>query len=432
MTTLIAYTRGAIRYPGGRRNGAEGPSKLRSDGSQVIDPQAQEEVDRRRQEVGFDLLGWRSDRPDCLTPDRMSGIQQALFCVRADIADGIYVHRRSDLEPEFLAVVAAHLKVDDALLICEDDVIAGPEDCADGDIAELAATAAVAHALIDPRLEFTADGQIADEDLDIGLDGDIGVARLCDKLSLEFSWVQSKIAFVLDSAEYLHPRDSAWVTGPDDSPYPSWTPGTVDRRLDLAQECATRITFDAAWGAQARCVVPGLSRIVYAPAVETTEPRPNVVVETGTLRDGLPLGWIQALTLLRFVEIEEIEVPDTRVFASPVLRELMFAEAWSAGAKVICDGARVDPRSPDPAIQPLREVAGVTVRLHRALRVHDSATIIRDYDTLVKTELMRAKEERPDATKRFLAWELAKAAIPPPSKWGGWSHSQVLMREAGM
>jgi len=183
---------------------------------------------------------WRAD--DATTPDarvdRLLGLQQAMFLVRADLVDALYVHRQSDLPSEDLALIAAEVDAAGGTLIVADRVITSPRDLSDEEpVVELAQVGASMRAAIAPRLSGTS-GVFDEEDLDIGAsDTRADAARLAHKLREEFLLPGPVIGDLIADAEY-------YVGGT------RWNRQMVSRLVTEADSVAQKATLDEVWGSE--------------------------------------------------------------------------------------------------------------------------------------------------------------------------------------
>lgn len=120
--------------------------------------------------------------------------------------------------------------------------------------------------------------------------------------------------------------------------------------------------------------------------------------------------------LLRLDVVAELNIPDSLVCRSDIVRELLLAEAWAAGTKTIVDGAVVTrSQTCSPKLEALRGAAGVATKFHRALRIQDAATVevaVKDQALNAITSALEASGSAPAISDRALADMLNRRAIP--------------------
>ncbi len=428
--TAVAYTRGALSPVTKRR--PAGPGKARA-GAVRPDLAAQARVAAHQARADFTIEVWRSDDETVrdVSVDRLLGLQQALFLLRAGVVDALYVHDRNDVAAADLATVAAEVKACGRSLIVAGQRISSPHElCLAPELGELAEVGVRLRDTVTPRLNCR-DRWHADEDLDIGsMDIKSDAARLAHKLRVEFSLPLNQVASLLDAASYCFRGVPL-----------SWRKQTVDRLLRGAGEYISEEPLDDAWGVGRSADLFGDSRLrfIYAQhGWNGPSEGCHVLLDSPQLSGqlaGAPgldaadrPALVRAVGLVRAGIVHTLVIPDSRVCGSVAIRELLLAEAWAAGVRTDVDGSGLGPADPcQPGVEQVRSAAGVAVRLHRALRVHDRATIHVLWKERVETALMEAADRHPHRrlSTRELADVLNRKVIPTRSGRGAWSHSQV-------
>ncbi len=253
--TAVAYTRGALSPVTKRR--PAGPGKARA-GAVRPDLAAQARVAAHQARADFTIEVWRSDDETVrdVSVDRLLGLQQALFLLRAGVVDALYVHDRNDVAAADLATVAAEVKACGRSLIVAGQRISSPHElCLAPELGELAEVGVRLRDTVTPRLNCR-DRWHADEDLDIGsMDIKSDAARLAHKLRVEFSLPLNQVASLLDAASYCFRGVPL-----------SWRKQTVDRLLRGAGEYISEEPLDDAWGVGRSADLFGDSRLrlIYA------------------------------------------------------------------------------------------------------------------------------------------------------------------------
>ena len=433
--TAVAYTRGPLSKP--TKSQAAGPGLARA-GAVQSDLAAHARMREHQASAGFAIVLWRLD--DITTPDvavdRLLGLQQALFLLRADVVDALYVHRRSDLLEEDLATLAAEVKASGRRLIVEGQRVTGPHQVSRApELIELAEVGYRLREAVAPRLN-SRDGLHADEDLDIGsLDTKGDAARLAHKLRAEFTLPLHEVATVLDAASYCYRGVPL-----------CWSKQTADRLIRGAREVISEETLDEAWGAgrTSRLFADLRLRLIYArQGWEGATDGAHVKLEgpdlTGQVAGAPGLDaadrpvLVDVVRLLRSGIVQVLVIPDSRIFGSATIRELVLAEAWACGARTEVDGSPLtNADTCEPGVEHVRRAAGIAARLHRALRVQDRASICIPWDDRVQIAIMQAVDQHPERnlSDRDLADLLNRKVIPTLSGRGSWSHSQARQRRS--
>ena len=424
--TAVAYTRGALTGPKGAHPGWPGRAR---GGAVESGGAVKRKIAEHATGADFCIVLWRADAAEDkgavsgTAIDRLLGLQQAVFLVRAHFVKALYVHRREDIPVGQLVLVAAELEAIGSTMIVEGELITDlTQVCDSAELIDLARVGAALREAAASRRD--ADTDVAAGIEDIGaMDSKVDAMRLVDKLKKEFRLPPPLIIELMKQARYgsgLPVNKQA-----------------VHRALAGSPEHAGTASLDQAWGCEPHSWSLERDKITYAFAgiqhatspkqFVLTEKPADVGLESGTPaqepRDRRGLRFIT--TLLRMDCIDELEIPDSRILGSHVVRELLLAEAWAAGVTLKMDGCVVVSAQPWAAENAaVREAAGIAVRFHRALRVHDGATVVVAYEARVAMAIRAALEHR-ELSDRDLANVLNRSAIPTPSGGGAWSHSQA-------
>ncbi|MEU0443810.1 hypothetical protein ABZ202_29460 [Streptomyces sp. NPDC006186] len=354
-------------------------------------------------------------------------LQEVLFCVRADLVDGVHVGSWEDLGgPITRALVCEEMRACHASLwvggesvALENSLPGVPQDVHDQVRAACAALRKLA-----PRQE----GKQGHLDIGRGL-SENEVVRLAHKLHVGFQLTLPQTAEFLNDAGYywrgpqgvqfynkqkVHRllEDSAWDEGP---------PQSVD---------GERIR---AGGRSHQTSLGGLdAMLVYeADSDEDYVARSREVQEIAK-RYGHFLAFLfspgtsgHGLTdLLQMVTtpmpIASLYVADASVFADESEREVVYAWVQQFGLRVVEADEGVPPIADEYPV--MREV----VRTYAVLRMHDSCTVVERSRSI---EHARAWARRLKSEDGFSLEEIARRfrleAIPTRKRTGGWSRSAV-------
>lgn len=405
----VGWTRGMLTGPRRQHPGGIG----RPDVTSVVvpDTKQQELATDRLSGVGAEALLWLSDdgtRPQ-LRCDQMMGLQQALFLLRANFLDVLYVHRCSDMHPDDRALVAAEVLACGKRLIVAGELVTSPAQLDDRpEMVELATAGAKLRAQAAGRSVENGGPPEDDEWLDIGvIDSAADAARLAHKLRTELRTPPELIARLLDEASYECGRKQ-------------WSGAAVKRLLADAPHHVTVVSRDEAWGAS-RPVLAGMKvDVAYVPAGwDQSVPDVFQVLKQDTAGAKLPTT-TYLVTLLRMGVIARLVIPDSAVLNDEVNAALLLGEARAAGAGVSVADTLLGVANVSDSVA---GSAVVAARLHRALRFHDTSTVTTDLEALAATELMSWEESVGKETDRRRAQYLARLAIPTRKGTGTWSAS---------
>jgi hypothetical protein len=277
-------------------------------------------------------------------------------------------------------------------------------------------------------------------DLDLGAsDCREGAARVAHKLIRELNWPGPQVAELMADAEYTDLKPAAGIRSAGHGPM--MNKSLVHRLVHEAEDrkWVSEIPRDRAWNRDPTSASPGTRTLTLlspgSPARFTAEswavplydmyPRPS----PATLPEN-SLDLELALAALRLLPFAVLVIPHGAIFATPARRALVIGEAWAANMTVVHEGLELAPAASigdSPAT--LGTAALSAARFHRALRVHDRATVCVDHLCDLSVALREAEEAHLDAfgssalTGAQAVAALLDRAIPTPSRTGAWSRS---------
>jgi hypothetical protein len=380
------------------------------------------------------VLLWRRDGASLqqAPADQRHRLHQALFCVRAEFADGLWLaswDHLGDLTTREL--VCAEIWANGGQVVVDGQVI-DPEGAVPPEqqlLRDLATAGTRLREAAFPR-------EAGSDDPDIGSwDSDWERTRLAYKLREDFQLTYQEIADFLNTAEYASARGR------------SFTPSNIQNLLTHHTQDLRPRGSDARLPGSAG--VHGSILATYGPDAENLKsaadaynatlskrykdvlaiPEHPAVIGDGAEGTGLDptVRRLRTLVLLTAAEfVGGVYVSSADAFGSPIVRELIYAQLWQAGASVIVDGILVDPENRgDPVTAVLRPAARSGTRLHRALRAHDRNTIIDEGTTLRAAQVLAQTLRAQGRTLEWIARRLNDEAIPTRKRVGRWSASAV-------
>lgn len=362
----------------------------------VLSEVAHDEMDRAEawaaQNEGRILLARRDGQSEGTLVAR-HGLHQALFCLRAGLANGLWLPRWAVLgELGTRELVCAHVWAVGGEVVVGNEVIDffGVVPQAQQAIRELARTSVRLLTVADPRAKICDESS---QDLDIGMwDRDWERARLAHKLRMDFRLSLAETAHVLNAANY------------SSQSLPGHSAASVQRlltehHLDLKAHMRSRVDTPAlsealgevalvTFGEDAEALLPAATRY----NASLSRPFPNVLElpQWGDLdRDlrVLVLGFTAPMFGAVYVSHES-------VLGTLLHREALYGHIWRYGGSVVVAGKLVNPDAEvatDHRV--LRELARSSARLFAILRAHDSDTIVDEGAIKAATDLARSKRE---------------------------------------
>ncbi|MEU5093711.1 hypothetical protein [Streptomyces sp. NPDC020996] len=353
-------------------------------------------------------------------------LQEVLFCVRADLVDGVRVGSWEDLGgPITRALVCEEMRASHASLVVDGEAVALDDPLPDvrQDVHDQVRTACAALRRLLPRQK----GKHGHLDIGRGLSRN-EVVRLAHKLHVGFQLTLPQTAEFLNQAGYywwgpqgeqlynkqkVHRllEDSAW----DEDP-----PQTVD---------GERIR---AGGRSHQTSLGGFDVVlVYAADSDQDHAARSREVQEIARRHGH--GWAFLFSpgtagfgltdLLQQVTtpmpITSLNVADPSVFADESEREASYAWVQQFGLRVLEADEAVPLIAEESSV--MREV----VKTYAALRMHDSCTVVESSRSIEHARAWARRLKSAGFSHAEIARRLRLEAIPPRKRRGGWGKSAV-------
>jgi hypothetical protein len=363
----------------------------------ALSASAQEEMDRAEawaaQNEGQILLCRRDGQSEGSLVAR-HGLHQALFCLRANLANVLWLPSWSVLgELGTRELVCAHVWAVGGEVVVGDRVIdyfeAVPQE--QQGLREMARTSVRLLTIADPRAEVRDPS--SQRALDIGeWDDDWERARLAHKLRMDFRLTLSETAHVLNSANFSSQAQRGHSGASVQKLLAEYHGDLMVRTRSSVQTPAVSAALGGValvtFGEGAAALLPAATRY----NASLSRPFPNVLQlpQWGDLdRDlrVLVLGFIAPV-------FGAVYVSDVSVFGTLMHREALFGHIWRYGGSVVVSGNPVDPEAEiatDHRV--VRELARASARLFAILRAHDADTIVDEGPITVATLLARSKRE---------------------------------------
>ncbi len=396
----------------------------------------------RWRQGGEPVLLWQRDAEDAAAAPLhlRRGLQQALFCLRTEIADDLWLPRPSDLPSEAQReIVLAEVRAAGARLILGDQLVTDEGLSVElAPVRQMARTATALRDTLFPRRR----ADHPEDPSPIGLmDGAYECARLAHKLYLDLRLTQEQIAEVLDHDE--------WATFGQGRRF---TNATVNQLLtryvgDLRDDTPRRTSARDWLSTKARDAVyrrGSKAAPAEATADETrTAPDPVELEEDGSLigvgeGNGRPLHERpQLLTLLEMARtgyVRAVHLSSGSEFGGVSDREVALAHLWHRlGVPVLVEGTPLSPDNDRDAVTALlRPLAESAVRLSLALVDHDYGPLAdsRRDEAFMKRRILELR--RQGLSYDAVATRLEREAVPTRKRSGRWHAAAVreLEREA--
>jgi len=340
------------------------------------------------------ILLSRRDGESLGSLDSRNGLHQALFCLRANLANVLWLPRWGVLgDVATQELVCAHVWAGGGEVVVGEETIdhlgAVPEE--QQGLRDMAQTSVRLLTQADPRQE--SHDESLGQDPDIGeWDNDWERARLAHKLRFDFRLTLAETARVLNAANYVT-EDEREHSG-----------SSVQRLLAKHAEdlsvlpsaivCAPgRGALDAialvTFGPDAVAQLPSATK--YNAALSRPFPHVFEVPLWGDLDRDLP-----SLVLgVKAMVFGGVYVSNESVLGDFLQREALYGQVWRYGGSVVVAGNPVDPdASVDIRHRVLRELARASARLFAILRAHDADTIVGgERSVAAARELARLKRD---------------------------------------
>jgi len=341
------------------------------------------------------ILLSRRDGESLGSLDSRNGLHQALFCLRANLANVLWLPRWGVLgDVATQELVCAHVWAGGGEMVVGEEAIdhfgAVPEE--QQGLRDMAQTSVRLLTQADPRQE--SHDESLGQDPDIGeWDNDWERARLAHKLRFDFRLTLAETAQVLNRANY-QPKAERKHSGSsvqrllteyreDLSVRASATVRTPSRTAAL--DGLALVTFGPDEVAQ----LPAATR--YNAALSRPFPHVEQLSGWGELDRDLP-----SLVLgVKALVFGAIYVSNESVLGDVLQREALYGQVWRYGGSIVVAGNPVDPdASVDIRHRVLRELARASARLFAILRAHDADTIVGgERSVAAARELARLKRD---------------------------------------
>ncbi|MCP3818409.1 hypothetical protein NLX86_09860 [Streptomyces sp. A3M-1-3] len=349
--------------------------------------------------------------------DERPALHEALFSLRADLADVLYVPLRADFEDQVTrALVQAEVRAAKKQLVV--DAMATQQ--AQPALNDFATELATKRATLLPRRT---------EDGDVGMPSwnENELARVAHMLHHGFGLSMPAAACVLTDAGYFRPGRGfddhlnrqfihrllhVWSLDPDG---PRTVQGDDIRR----------------WGRSASLFELPPAMVVYGldPATDHTQRAQQLAQEHGFVCGGSATaergdrGLPQLLRLIcDFHAVRALYVLDADLFADDVERQIVYALAERFGVKVLEDARPVRAGFNDPSED---GVLRQGTRLFTALRWYDKATVLESHRTRDHARARALQLQDQLFNYREIAHRLNAEAVPSSTRDGGWGKGRI-------
>ncbi|QEV06867.1 hypothetical protein [Streptomyces prasinus] len=354
-------------------------------------------------------------------------LQEVLFCVRADLVDGVQVDSWEDLGgPITRALVYEEMRACHASLVVGgksmalDDSLPGVRQ----DVHDQVRAACAALRRLVPRQE----GKHSHLDIGRGLSTN-EVVRLAHKLHVGFQLTLPQTAEFLNQAGYYWwgPQGEQSYNKQkvhrllEGSVWDEDRPRTVDGERIRAGERSHQISlgvFDAVLVYEADSDEDYAARVREVQEIAKRYERGIAVpFSPGTAGFGL-MDLLQWMTTS--VPIASLYVADSSVFVDELEREVVYAWVQQFGLRVFEADEAV------PLIAEERSVIREVVKTYAALRMHDSCTVSESSRSIEHARVWaRHLKNEGSFSLEEIARRLRLEAIPTRKRRGGWSRSAV-------
>ena len=344
----------------------------------------------------------RRDGESANTLSARHGLHQALFCLRANLANVLWLPGWEVLgDVATQELVCAHVWAVGGEIVVHGQVIDyfGVVPEAQQVLRDMARTSVRLLTTAAPRREVPDEST---QDLDIGeWDNDWDRARLAHKLRMDFGLTFAETAHVLNAANY-----SAHSQRGHSGASVQALLATHHEALHVLTRASAGIPSHSAALEGVALVTFGQSAAAQLPAATRynatlSRPFPHVLAlpQWGELdRDlrVLVLGFIAPV-------FGAVYVSDESVLGGLLSREALYGHIWRYGGSVVVAGDPMDPDAPIAAShRVVRELARSSARLFAILRAHDADTIVDEGPIKVATTMARSK--------RVLGWSYDEIA----------------------